>query len=374
MADSPDADSKTEAPSAKRRADARARGEVWQSRELDTALGILGGVAWLALAGRGLFEACAALVARGLSIGAARTLDPGALLAPLAPPLTAFAAVMVVAAVAGPLLLGPHWSGGALAPKPSRLDPLAGLRRLAGLQGPGELGKALVKAALVGGAGWFALSDVAGLAALAAAPPLAAAARLGSLALHLLVVLSGALLAVAALDVPWQRSRWLAKLRMTKQEVRDEAREADGNPQVRAAQRRLARANARRALRPAMAEATVVTVNPTEFAVALRYVPGRDAAPVIVARGRDLIAAAIRDLAAERRVPVLRYPQLTRAIFFTGSVGSAIRDDLYAPVAAVLAFVLSVDADVKTGEAERHQPDIVVPRAARFDAFGRAEA
>ena len=117
------------------------------------------------------------------------------------------------------------------------------------------------------------------------------------------------------------------------------------------------------------ADATVVTVNPTEFAVALRYDPMRDAAPIIVALGRDLIAATIRELAAEHGVPVLRYPQLTRAIFFTGRIGSPIREDLYAAVAAVLAFVFSLDA-----EASRGMPVVEVPEGARFDEYGGFES
>ena len=374
MADTPDADSKTEAPTAKRRDDAAGRGDVWQSRELGTALGVVAGVVWLANAGPALFRGCAAVLAAGLRVGPQRTSDVGALLAPLALPLASFGALVVLAALAGPLMLGPHWSASAFAPRPSRLDPLAGIRRLAGMQGLSELGKALLKAALLGGVGWWSLgSALGGVTRFGGVSAPGVAARSGGTALGLLAALGAALIVIALLDVPWQRSRWLAKLKMTRQEIRDEMRESDGDPQVRALQRRLARAAARRALRPAMADATVVTINPLEFAVALRYVPGRDAAPVIVARGRDLMAGAIRDLAAERRLPVLRYPQLTRAIYFTGRVGSAIRDDLYGPVAAVLAFVLSVDADVGDG-ADRPPPDIVVPPTARFDAFGRAEA
>ena len=369
MPDTPDADSKTEAPTDKRRRDAAERGEVWQSRELGTALGVIGGAAWLAVAGPGLVAACGAILARELTIAPDRDLDLGALLAPLALPLAGFAAVVLMSLVAGPLLLGPHWSARALAPKPSRLDPLAGLKRIVGSQGLVELAKALLKATIVGGAGWYALHGaLASVVALGAGDARGAAAFAGSLALDLLAALSVALLLIAALDVPWQRSRWLAKLRMTRQEIRDERKESDGSPEVRALQRRLARANARRALRPAMAEATVVTINPAEFAVALRYVPGRDAAPVIIARGQGLIAAAIRDLAAERRVPILRYPQLTRAIFFTGKVGAPIRDDLYGTVAAVLAFVFSLDA-----EAGREPPPVAVPPGARFDEFGRGE-
>ena len=355
------ADDKTLPPSEKRKREAIERGETWQSRELGTALVTLAGLAWAWSSGAALVTGCAAMLRGGLQ---ARGFEP-AMLQLLATPLISFAALAMAGGVAGPLLLGPRWSGQAVVPKPGRLDPLAGLKRMAGLQGPVELGKAMAKAGLLGAAGWWAVGGALGLDG-APAPVSGIAARTGATLLHLLGALTTALLVIAALDVPWQRSRWLAKLRMSRQEVRDEARESDGNPETKAAQRRAARAAARQALRPAMAEATVVTVNPAEFAVALRYVPGRDAAPVIVARGRDIVAAAIRDLAAERKVPVLRYPQLTRAIFFTGRIGQPIRDDLYGAVAAVLAYVFSVDAEAPL-------PEVAVPAAARFDAFGRRE-
>jgi len=353
------ADDKTLPPSEKRKREAIERGEVWQSRELGTALVTLAGLAWAWSSGADLVAACAILLQRGL---AARVFD-AAMLRPLAVPLLTFAALTVAGGIAGPMLLGPRWSGQALAPKPSRLNPLAGLKRMAGLQGPVELAKAVVKAALLGAAGWWAVGGALGLGG-APASVFGGAAQTGATLLRLLAALTFALIAIAVVDVPWQRSRWLAKLRMSLQEVRDEAKESDGNPETKAAQRRATRAAARQALRPAMAEATVVTVNPSEFAVALRYVPGRDAAPVIVARGRDIVAAAIRDLAAERRVPVLRYPQLTRAIFFTGRIGQPIRDDLYAAVAAVLAYVFAIDA-------EAPMPEVAVPTAARFDEFGK---
>jgi flagellar biosynthetic protein FlhB len=269
------------------------------------------------------------------------------------------AALVVGAAVAGPPLLGARWSSGALAPKASRVSPLAGLKRMVGLQGPIELGKALLKAALIGAAGWAALDTP-----LVAAGDLAGgAARLGGQILRLLAALAVALVMIAAVDLPLTRARWWGKLRMSLQEVRDEHKEAEGSPEVRAQQRRAARAAARTALRPAMAEATVVTVNPAEFAVALRYRPGIDACPVVVAKGRDVIAAAIRDLAAEAKVPVLRYPQLTRGIFFTAAIGAPIRDDLFSAVAAVLAYVFSVDAAVL--------PEVAVPPSASFDERGR---
>lgn len=151
---------------------------------------------------------------------------------------------------------------------------------------------------------------------------------------------------------------------MSKHEIKEENRESEGSAETKAAQRRVARQAAKRAIAPAMAEASVVVVNPAHFAVALRYIPDRDAAPVVVAKGRDLMAEAIRDLANDKAVPVLRYPELTRAIYFTAPVGTPVRDDLFAAVAAVLAFVLSLDA------ASREQPDVELPRSLNFDEHG----
>jgi len=183
------------------------------------------------------------------------------------------------------------------------------------------------------------------------------------------MALTAVLLFIAMIDLPVQYMRHMAKLRMSKQEVKDESKESEGSPESKAAIRRMQRLAARGAVRPAMAEATVVVVNPTSFAVALRYDPLRDAAPVVVARGRELAAAAIRELAGENGVPVLRYPQLTRALYFTAKLGQPIRDDLFTAVAAVLAFVFSLD---RAAMAAAEPPEVTVPDALRFDEFGRA--
>ena len=121
----------------------------------------------------------------------------------------------------------------------------------------------------------------------------------------------------------------------------------------------------------AVPKATVVVANPTHYAVALRYKPGEDAAPMVVARGRGATAEAIRDLAGENEVPLLRYPQLARAIYYTSRTGQVIRDDLYMAVATVLAFVFNLDAAVAAGAT---QPPVDVPKQARFDEQGRPEA
>lgn len=361
---------KTEAPTAKRRRESAEKGETLQSRELGTALVVGAGVVWVMAGAGALIAACREAMRDGLTLAAPLTADPlaqvGRVTHGLAAPLLTFAALVIAGAVAGPLLTAPHFSAAAFAPKLERINPLAGLQRMFGPQALVELGKALLKAGLIFGAGVAVIAEkLPELIALAGEPE-AVAARIGGAVSALLLALVVALGVIAAVDLPVQLLRHLAKLRMSKHEVKQESRESDGSPETKMAQRRLARAAAKRALAPAMAAASVVVVNPAHFAVALRYVPGRDFAPIVVAKGRDLIAEAIRDLAADSKVPVLRYPQLTRAIYFTASVGSPIRDDLFAAVAAVLAFVFSLDA------AAREQPDVDVPEAMRFDEDGRA--
>ena len=178
-----------------------------------------------------------------------------------------------------------------------------------------------------------------------------------------------ALAAIAALDIPAQLIQRGGRLRMTKQEVKDEHKESEGNPEVKGQQRARARAMLGKGARKAIAEAHVVLTNPTHFAVALRYDRGRDQVPVVVARGRGATALAIRELAAEATVPVLEYPQLARAVYYTSREGQEVRDDLYLAIATVLAFVFNVNA-----AAGGSPPPIDVPTGARFDENGVATA
>jgi len=154
------------------------------------------------------------------------------------------------------------------------------------------------------------------------------------------------------------------KLRMTKQEVKDEHKETEGNPEAKAAQRARMHAMAKRNMKKAVASAQVVLTNPTHFAVALRYERGQDQVPVVVAKGRGVTALAIRELAAENDVPCLEYPMLARAVYYTAREGQEIRDDLYQAVATVLAFVFGLNAQAAP-------PKIDVPPTARFDENGQ---
>ena len=159
--------------------------------------------------------------------------------------------------------------------------------------------------------------------------------------------------------------RRLNKMRMTKQEVRDENKETEGSPEAKQHLRQRQREMSRRSVRKAVAIADVILTNPTHFSVALRYDRLKDNAPVVVAKGRGITALAIRDVAGEEKVPILEYPALARAVYYTSREGQEIRDDLYAAVATVLAFVFGLNR-----RAGAVQPAIEVPATARFDENG----
>ena len=180
-----------------------------------------------------------------------------------------------------------------------------------------------------------------------------------------------ALAGIAMIDVPAQFLQRIKRLRMTRDEIKEEHKQTEGSPEAKAAVRRRQREVARASARGAIAEATVVLTNPTHFAVALRYRPNEDAAPIVVARGRGATAEAIRELAGEHNVPLLSYPQLTRALYYTSRTGQVIREDLYLAVATILAFVFNLETALATGTP---QPAVEVPVGARFDAGGRPEA
>lgn len=379
MAEAPDKDQKTEAPTAKRKTDAARKGDLLQSRELGTAFAMLAGTSWLALAGPMIVDACRQLLAQGLSFNHSDITDFDPLAAVLQlgsavlPPLAMLFGISMAAAIAGPAMLGSLGvNGGAMAFKGSRVNPLAGLKRIFGMQGVIELLKALAKAALLGAAGyWLLAGDMQLLFSLGFADVASAAALIGHLIIKLILWLSLALAVLALADVPIQYVRRMARLRMSRQEVKDEMKESDGSPEVKQAIRARQHAMANGSIRAAMAEATVILTNPTHFAVALRYVPDRDFAPIVLARGKDEIALAIRMLARDQAVPMLEYPQLTRAIYFSARVGQPVAEDLYVAVATVLAFVFNLD---RAMGAAKVQPDIEVPLAKCYDANGKPPA
>ncbi len=379
MSEAPEKDQKTEEPTDKRRRDSAKKGDVLQSKELGVALVTLAGAAWLVAAGQMLVGSMEAMLSEGLSFGAEdiRTFDPASaalrMVGMILLPVGALFALTLVAAIATPALLGSlGFRSEAFAFKPTKMNPMSGLKRMFGSQGMTELGKSVAKVVLLGGIGiWFLLDQARGLVGLSAQEIRPALTQVGGTFVAAVLLMALALTGIAAIDVPAMWAQRMGRLRRSKQEVRAEHKQTEGSPELKGAIRRRQHEVLRGSARSAVAEATVVLTNPTHFAVALRYRPGEDAAPIVVARGRGATAQAIRELAAESTVPILSYPQLARAIYFTTRTGHIIREDLYMAVAAVLAFVFNLDAALASGA---HQPPVDVPEGARFDEKGRPEA
>ena len=369
---------RTEAPTQKRKDDARKKGDVLRSREFATALVMLAGVMWMVMAGPALIRACAQVMATSFRFGRADIedfspfrplLEAGAALLPSL--LILFAVTLAAAVVSGLAMGSGAFNGSLIVPKASRINPASGLKRIFGMNGWIELGKNLIKVVLLGAiGGWMLWKSRTATLGLAASDLNTALSQLGSTFLAIMVAMAGGLALIAAGDLPIQIIRRLAKMRMSKQEVKDEHKENEGNPEAKAH----ARAQARRMLsggaRKAVAEAHVVLTNPTHFAVALRYERGKDQVPVVVAKGRGATALAIRELAADARVPVLEYPLLARAVYYTSREGQEVRDDLYRAIATVLAFVFGLND--RANEARAAMPAIDVPEGARFDEDGVA--
>ena len=379
MAEGSDKDQKTEQPTAKKLADSAREGDVLMSRELATALMMLAAAGWIVAAGGWFVQSAGDLVRRGLTLTAA----PDGRLAPaerlrrtgganLRPVQRVFE-LALGAAVAGPAMLGSTgWRGKALHFKGNRMSPMAGLKRMFGMQGATELGKAIAKVLLLGAIGyWLVASSLPAIMSMAQADLIAAIGLAGKAIGHAMLTLAGGLVVIALIDVPVQWFQRNKRLMMSKQEIKEEMRQSDGAPELKQAQRQRAHEILSGSARKAVSDATVVLTNPTHFSVALRYRPGTDAAPVVVARGRGDVALSIRELARTADVPMLEYPQLTRAIYFTARAGRVIPEELFVAVATVLAFVFQLERAVADGIV---QPAVDVPPTHRFDPEGRRQA
>ncbi len=366
---------KTEAPTEKKRKKAAEDGNVLRSKDFSTAFVVLAGVAWLMFAGPSLLAACKAVMAASFSFGRADVEDfsPWRPLAEagwkLAPSIITLLVVSMAAAIFSQVTLGsPTFNAKLMAPKPNRLNPASGLKRILGPTGWIELGKSLLKVVLLTAIGAWALWKAQHMAIGLVATDLPTAMKaLSGTFIGILIAMALGLVVIAGIDLPVQIFRLLGKLRMTKQEVKDEHKESEGSPEAKGQIRQRQREVLRRGSRKAIAEAHVVLTNPTHFAVALRYDRDRDQVPVVVAKGRGATALAIREIAAEYAVPVLEYPQLARAVYYTSREDQEVRDDLYVAIAAVLAFVFGLNAKMG-GTAP--MPAIEVPLGARFDENG----
>ncbi len=368
---------KTFAPTAKRKESAAKNGDVLRSRELTTAVSILIGAVWLRMAGPWMLTSLGETARRGLVWDHASLDDfnPGSLivqaLEAVLPPVFVLGGLILVASLAAQL--GPggegRWVAGNLAPKGSRLNPMNGFKRMVGPQGWIEIGKGLAKVALLGTIAFAWLRGrLHALLGLGGGEVVGQLSYAWDTLLALLFALGGGLTVIALIDFPIQWVRRFLRLRMSLQEIKDEHKESEGSPEKKAAQRQRQREIAMGGMQRAMREAQFVITNPSHFSVAMTYDPARASAPIVLAKGRGEKALAMRELAAELRVPTLEFPALARSVYFTTRENQTIREELYAAVASVLAFVLSL----KRGEIPP-QPRVEVPVEVRFDAEGRPE-
>jgi flagellar biosynthetic protein FlhB len=342
---------RTEEPSQKRLQEARERGQVPRSRELTNFATMIGGSATLVAIGGSLATRLSQIMRHGLSIDPQSLRDSDSMTASLGDAiisgvialLPVFGAVITLVILASLLLGGWNFSMQAMAPDFSRLSPLSGIKRLFGLRGASELGKALLKCAIIGGVCAAIVSSIFGnVLSLAHMAPRAAISRGAGLMSWSFVWLCSSMALIAMVDVPLQLFQFKRGLRMTRQELRDEAKESDGRPETKQRIRQMQQQLARRRMMHKIPTADVVIVNPTHFAVALKYDPKQMRAPRVLAKGVDLVAANIRRIAEEHRVPVFESPKLARALYKSTDLNKEIPAGLYVAVAQVLSYIFKV--------------------------------
>ena len=344
---------KTEPASQHRLEQAREEGDIPRSRELAACASLLAGGLLLWIMGSRLQGELSGMLREGLSLPRELAFEPALLLehgAHLAGralwALLPFAAILLAVVIAAPLLVG-GWlfSVKSFSPRFDRLDPIAGVARMFSSHALGELGKAVAKAALLGVVGYLiVMKQIDALVGMAVVPAGSGDSQLGQLMFTAFIAMTGVLALIAAIDVPWQRWQHAKKLMMTREEVRQENKEQEGNPEIKGRIRAQQREMARRRMMAEVPQADVVITNPTHYAVALKYSESLDSAPVVVAKGADELAAKIREIASANQVPLLEAPPLARALYRHVEPGEAIPEKLYTAVAQVLAYVFQLRA------------------------------
>jgi flagellar biosynthesis protein FlhB len=369
MAESEQGGERTEEPSQRRLEQARERGQVPRSRELTNFATMTGGSAALVAVGGTLVGRMSHIMHNSLTIDPRRLDSTDSMTASLGEAamsgllgmLPIFGTLIALVLLAAVVLGGWNFSPTALMPDFSRMSPLSGVKRLFGLHGLSELGKALLKCLVVGGVCsaviYRLFPDVMALGHMA---PRAAITHSAGLLAWAFVWLCASLAVIAMIDVPLQLFQYNRSLKMTRQELKDEAKESDGRPETKQRIRQLQQAMARRRMMHKVPTADVVIVNPTHFAVALKYDPKNMRAPRVLAKGVDLIAANIRRIAEEHRVPVFEAPKLARALYKSTDLNREIPAGLYVAVAQVLSYVFRIRTLNPTLAARMARPDPTV--------------
>lgn len=361
---------KTEEPTQRKLTQARERGELPRSPDFGGAIVVLAICVLMFLLGGQMLEGLSSLLSSGLTFTRAEFESPQDLPTlfgeRLAEGLWAVRWVLlctiVVALLAATMNGGINFSGKAAAPKLSKLNPLSGLTRMFGAQAwvglLRNLAKFVAVAVVLGWVLWSRRDEMLAMSRVFFEPMVAAGTEL---ALITFTLVSIVVAVIAMLDVPYQRWSYLRRMRMTLQEVRDEMKDIEGRPEIKQQIRKRQRELSRGRMLDKVRDADVVIVNPSEFAVALEYDESRSSVPMVLAKGRGEVAAAIKERAKNAGVPLVSAPPLARAIYFTTEIDRPIPEGLYRAVAAILAYVFrlsALDSSLETPEIPKPQlPD-----------------
>lgn len=374
---------KTEEASSRKLEKAREEGQVPRSRDLTTTAVLMLAAIGIYMFAEFMFGKIIGLTRDNFILNRATIYDPNAMLAHLASAiydgLFSIAPLMIlllIASVLGPIALGGwNYSGKAMEPKLSRMDPLAGLKRMFSVKSLIELLKALGKVLIILGATiWilkFYAQDMFRLVD----------ESIGNAIIHSLeisifatIALSATTIAIAAIDIPLQIYEYNKKLKMSRQDQKDESKDTDGKPEVKGRIRQLQREMAQRRMMSNVPQADVVITNPEHFSIALKYDPDTMDTPLMIAKGGDHTALKIREIAKAHNIDIIQSPVLARAIFYTTEVDQEIPSGLYLAVAQVLAYVFQL-RNFRKGKGEKpvYPRNINIPRDLRYDASGKVD-
>jgi len=364
---------KTEQASSKRLESAREEGDVPRSRELATVTVLFTAGMVLLMMGGHLNQALKTSMIAGLTFDRTVAYDPIVLLVKIADGLSElllafapFALILLFAAIAAPVLVG-GWvfSGKTIVPQFSRLNPMRGLGNLFSSTSAVELIKSIAKTILVATVAYIVVSnDLEPILKLSLLPLKTSISQVNSLMLTGFLSIVSALVFIAAIDVPYQLYHYANKLKMTKEEVRQESKESEGNPEIKARIRQQQREMARRRMMSEIPKADVVITNPTHYAVAIKYQDEGMSAPIVVAKGADVLALKIREIATDNKVLIIEAPKLARALYTHTELGDEIPAALYSAVAEVLAYVFQMRLFKKDGGYRPEEPKAIpVPDA-----------
>ncbi len=377
MAENENGTDKSEEPTAKRLRESREKGQLARSRELNTVAVTLGGIGGLLASGAGLASSLMMMMQGSFDLSREVLLDESSMVRLLmSSGMIALEAIMpllivlLIVSIVGPISLG-GWlfSAKSMAPKFSRMNPGAGLKRMFSAKALVELLKALGKFLVVLTVGLLVLNAYQDdLLSIAKQPLELAIAHSAEIVGWCALWMACGLILIAAVDIPFQLWDNKQKLMMTKQEVKDEYKDAEGKPEVKSRIRQLQREAAQRRMMQAVPEADVVITNPTHFAVALKYDGGKGGAPKLVAKGGDFVALKIREIAQEHQVTVLESPALARAVYYSTELEQEIPAGLYLAVAQVLAYVYQL-RQYRAGKGKRPEPlsNLPIPPDLRRD-------